>query len=471
MSATLKIKYFNTFILRESIEVQSKAFPAAGAETTGVNPTFHIEESRIKGGFNEPSVGLGLRAYIVDKEYKREHRENALIYSGIFNARTGVNDTNVFSIGESITKAVDIADGSIQKLYAEESNLTIFQENKVSRALIDKDAIFTAEGGQISTTAKVVIGQIAPYAGEYGISKNPESFAQFGYRKYFTDADRGVVLRLSRDGITEISSYGMSDFFKDTLKQVHRAYGMFDVHTKSYVLSITSNNNFARPSISTTYNGTNFTTSLITNNQESYKTITFDDRVNGWTSFFSYEPKFGVSVKNKFFTGNKGRVYQHYTNNNKNTFYGVFSPSIVELITNQNPSLVKQYGGINYEGTQNWKMTSFAAPVDDDNNAVAYMIPGSITGRRGNRYIGFTPIEKKYYAHLKQNNIVVYNNNAQITSSKVKTGVANIDITGVKGFFANVILEHEPVTNLYKTDKTKHAELFSVGFNYEQSLY
>ena len=116
-------------------------------------------------------------------------------------------------------------------------------------------------------------------------------------------------------------------------------------------------------------------------------------------------------------------------------------------------------------------MTSFAAPVDDDNNAVAYMIPGSITGRRGNRYIGFTPIEKKYYAHLKQNNIVVYNNNAQITSSKVKTGVANIDITGVKGFFVNVILEHEPVTNLYKTDKTKHAELFSVGFNYEQSLY
>jgi hypothetical protein len=435
MSATLKIKYFNTFILRESIEVQSpsKAFPAAGAETTEVTPTFHIEESRIKGGFNEPSVGLGLRAYIVDKEYKREHRENALIYSGIFNARTGVNDTNVFSIGESITKAVDIADGSIQKLYAEESNLTIFQENKVSRALIDKDAIFTAED--------------------------------------FTDADRGVVLRLSRDGITEISSYGMSDFFKDTLKQTHRAYGMFDVHTKSYVLSITSNNNFIRPSISTTYDGNNFTTSLITTNKESYKTITFDDRVNGWTSFFSYEPKFGVSVKNKFFTGNKGRVYQHYVNNNKNTFYGVFSPSIIELITNQNPSLVKQYGGINYEGTQNWKMTSFTAPVDDDNNAVAYMVPGSITGRRGNKYVGFTPIEKKYYAHLKQDNTVVYNSNAQITSSKVKTGVANIDITGVKGFFANVLLEHEPVTNLYKTDKTKHAELFSVGFNYEQSLY
>ena len=60
----------------------------------------------------------------------------------------------------------------------------------------------------------MVIGQIIPYAGEYGISTNPESFAVQGYRKYFTDRSRGAVLRLSRDGITEISSYGMHDFLK-----------------------------------------------------------------------------------------------------------------------------------------------------------------------------------------------------------------------------------------------------------------
>lgn len=136
-----------------------------------------------------------------------------MIYSGIFNSRTGVNNTNQFSIGESITKAVDSVHGSIQKLYAEDTNLLIFQENKVNGALIDKDAIFTAEGSSLSTTARVVIGQITPYLGEYGIGKNPESFAVFGFRKYFVDKDRGAVLRLSRDGLTEISSYGMRSFF------------------------------------------------------------------------------------------------------------------------------------------------------------------------------------------------------------------------------------------------------------------
>ena len=66
-----------------------------------------------------------------------------MIYSGIFNSRTGINDTNVFSVGEDITRSVDPANGSIQRLYAEDTNLIIFQENKVSRAPIDKDIIYT----------------------------------------------------------------------------------------------------------------------------------------------------------------------------------------------------------------------------------------------------------------------------------------------------------------------------------------
>ena len=203
----------------------ASAYPAAGATQTADNE-WHIEESRIKGGFNEKTLDFGVKAYAVDKKYNRNHRENAMIYSGIFNSRTSVNNTNQFSIGENITKAVDSIYGSIQKLYAEDTNLLIFQENKVSGALIDKDAIFTAEGGGLTTTAKIVIGQITPYLGEYGIGKNPESFAVYGFRKYFVDKDRSAVLRLSRDGLTEISSYGMKSFFRDNLRISNKVFGM-----------------------------------------------------------------------------------------------------------------------------------------------------------------------------------------------------------------------------------------------------
>ena len=49
-----------------------------------------------------------------------------------------------------------------------------------------------------------------------------------------------AVLRLSRDGMTEISSYGMHDFFRDQLTQdgITRIVGGWDNHTKNYILSI-----------------------------------------------------------------------------------------------------------------------------------------------------------------------------------------------------------------------------------------
>ena len=91
MSATIEIAYYNTFAL-------------AGGESEG---TWHVEESRIKGGFNNTTVDFGVKAYLVDDEYSPRVRQNAMIYSGVFNAKTKVNNTNQFAINEPITKAVD----------------------------------------------------------------------------------------------------------------------------------------------------------------------------------------------------------------------------------------------------------------------------------------------------------------------------------------------------------------------------
>ena len=191
-------------------------------EAIGEERQWYIEEAVIRGGFNNTRASLGVRAYLAeDEDVIQQHRSNSLIYSGIYNSRTGVNDTNVFSVGEDITKSVNPSYGSIQKLFAENTNLNIFQENKVQYALINKDAVYSAEGSPMQTQSNVVIGQIIPYLGEYGISKNPESFATYGFQKYFADANRGIMGRLSRDGITEISSYGMKDYFRDALTTIN----------------------------------------------------------------------------------------------------------------------------------------------------------------------------------------------------------------------------------------------------------
>ena len=143
---SIEVAYFNSFLLKRLQDSSSvNTFPKwLDGTPDNANPVKHwyVEEARIRGGYNNTSTDYGVKAYIVEDEPKSQQLTNGLIYSGIFNSKTGFNETNVFSVGESITKSVDPAYGSIQKLYAEDTNLNIFQESKVSRALIDKDAIY-----------------------------------------------------------------------------------------------------------------------------------------------------------------------------------------------------------------------------------------------------------------------------------------------------------------------------------------
>ncbi|MDH3876662.1 MAG: hypothetical protein OET18_02365, partial [Desulfobacterales bacterium] len=144
----IEVKYFNSFILRKTVAADdiTPMWNGSRGDNTYANSNiidppavandnnWAIEESRIRGGYNNTSVQLGVKAYLVEDNPNASILTNSMIYSGIFNSRTGVNDTNVFSIGEDITKSVNPANGSIQKLYAENTNLTIFQEAKISRA-------------------------------------------------------------------------------------------------------------------------------------------------------------------------------------------------------------------------------------------------------------------------------------------------------------------------------------------------
>ena len=365
--AIIEIKYFNNFLLKK-INNSSEQVVWNGSfgipEVIGGYPvqsinqptSWAIEESRIRGGYNNTSVDYGAKAYIVEDEPMGTRRFNTLIYSGIFNSRTGINNTNVFSVGEDITRSLDPANGSIQKLYSEDTNLNIFQELKVSRALIDKDAIYSAEGSAAITSTPLVIGQIVPYAGEYGISTNPESFAVYGYRKYFTDRSRGAVLRLSGNGIEEISSYGMKDFFRDELALTSsiatggKALGAYDIYGSEYVLSLQST----------------LTTSSVERGP-SNKTLNFDERSQGWVSFFDYVPDEMFSLRNNFYsvkTNNSGvaQLWRHYDNSvRRGNYYGKDNPTSITFVFNPNPTNSKTFKTIGYEGSNGWQLDTYTS--------------------------------------------------------------------------------------------------------------
>ena len=440
----LEISYYNTFILSGGANIfyDSDENDFVPVEDIG---QWHVEESRIKGEFNGKSVDFGVKAYLVDFNYSQRTRGNALIHSGIFNAKTDVNETNQFSIGEPITKAVDIQNGSIQKLYAEDTNLLIFQENKVSRALIDKDAIFTQEGQPLTTASRVVIGQVGSFGGDYGISKNPESFAVYGGRKYFSDKNRGVVLRLSQDGLTPISDASMRSFFRDNLPKTKRIYGMYDERKNKYVISLQNDENISSTHLSE-YGGdgaTNLT-------KDVYATLSFDEASKGWVSFYTYKPTFGFSLDNEFYTYDNQNLYKHYSDNvQRCKFYtsSYSDPANVEFVFNDQPTTVKNFHTINYEGTTGWKMAS----SETDMHEAFPILSSDTTVSSLSIPINFVNKENKYYGHIRNN-----------TTTTSLNQIIGVDLSGVKGYFNKVKMQYWKPSEAIASSVNK-AELYAVG--------
>ena len=198
-----------------------------------------VESDRIRDDFNQVTIDNGPKvSAVLEEPYLEETRSSGLIYSGIYNSMSGVNNLNQFIQAEKITKDLNPIYGSIQKLFARNTDLVTLCEDKVFKILANKDALFNADGNANLTATENVLGQTVPFVGDYGISKNPESFAADAYRLYFTDRTRGNVLRLSQDGITSISDYGMSDWFADNLTGASRVIGSFDDKKSEYNISL-----------------------------------------------------------------------------------------------------------------------------------------------------------------------------------------------------------------------------------------
>ena len=127
------------------------------------------------------------------KPYVEERRSSGFIWSGIFNSMSGVNNLNQFIQAEKITKDLNPIHGSIQKLYARNTDLVTLCEDKVFKILANKDALFNADGNVNLTASENVLGQTIPFSGDYGISTNPESFAADAYRVFIFQIEQEEV--------------------------------------------------------------------------------------------------------------------------------------------------------------------------------------------------------------------------------------------------------------------------------------
>ena len=293
-----------------------------------------VESDRIRDDFNAPQIDNGIKASSVFLEYGEENKSSSIIYSGIYNSTSSTNNLNQFNMAEKITKDLNTTYGSIQAMKARDNDIVVFTEDKVLKVMSSgKDVLFNAGGNAQLTSTDRVLGTSTPFAGDYGISKNPESLAVDAYRMYFTDKERGAVLRLSGNGITPISDIGMKGYFREKLKYYINVLGSFDSVNDEYNLTLLKTTKFPTSSVD--------------------KTISFNEKSKGWISFKSFIPTSAVSVVDRYYTTNENKIYKHYSSSSdRNTFYSTHTPSTVDILFNEGPSAVKSFSTISYEGSQ-----------------------------------------------------------------------------------------------------------------------
>jgi len=313
-----------------------------------------VESNRIRDDYNAPIIDKGPKLSApLDEPYAEERRGSGMIFSQIFNSLSGVNRLNQFIQAEAITKDLNPIYGTIQKLHSRDTDAIVLCEDKCLKILANKDALYNADGNVNLTGNNAVLGQAIPYAGEFGISKNPESFSSYAFRAYFSDKNRGAVIRLSADGITNIAEKGMSDFFADNLRVSRNIIGSYDDDKDIYNITLdrlTSDwNNQFNPSQDYQLNPD---CNAIGPQINVPTTISFKESVDGWTSRKDFVPESGVSLNNRYYTFKEGRVYEHGINIAANNFYGVQYDSSFNVIVNDIPNNVKGFSTVNYTGTQ-----------------------------------------------------------------------------------------------------------------------
>jgi len=92
-------------------------------------------------------------------------------------------------------------------------------------------------------------------------------------------------------------------------------------------------------------------------------TITYSDRSNGWTSFWSFYPDWMLGMNSTFYTWKDGNLYEHDSSQVRNRFYFNFTPNINEYyfypskittVFNQDPTTNKMFKTLALESTLPW---------------------------------------------------------------------------------------------------------------------
>jgi hypothetical protein len=246
----------------------------------------------------------------------------------------------------------------------------MLQEDKVSKVYVDRSLTYDGSGNStVLNTQQRVLSEAVPYSGVYGIQDH-RSFTSIGNRRYWLDMARGVAIRLSNNGIEEISRYGMRGWFSNMCRTRMEAgelgaFGAYDIQNDLYMI----------------YFGTG-------------NTVVFDEKNNAWPTFTDVViPTFSTYLNNRSFLIYNDFLWEMNYPGVKNTqrITGAESAKVssIKFSSNVEPKALKNYLGIHLDSTHAMAVGITTDALDGRTAQSSSLVVGDFTEREQEWHASF----------------------------------------------------------------------------------
>jgi len=312
--------------------------------------------------FFDSAVNDNGRAQAIEVNAQQLYNPVLVRFGGAYQAGTSVNKTSDFYF-ENFEEA-DRRFGDIRKLYIRDRYMRCYQKFQIGIFPILLQIIRDTAGNPLEANSDTLINKINyPYSGNYGIGDVPESFAADNYSDYFVDNYRGVVCRLSQDGITVLSVvYNCNSFFANKLPLFRKSlnngnpasgqvytgdatvYGLFEAKTNKYIVSLEEINR---------YDGDG---NLIFH-QDPY-TLSFNetrDKKEGFESMLSFYPENMVCIDVLSIAFKSGVLWKFTEDAPRCNFFGVQYDAYITGAFNENSLEKKTWQSLTELASDVWE--------------------------------------------------------------------------------------------------------------------
>ncbi len=326
--------------------------------TSGATSTFHVIDNNFSDLYLSSVWSQG-RPLVVDEDIKEEYYPAMLRFSQSYIYGTNINNLSRFYPNNF--EEADASFGDILRLKTRENFIRLFQRYKVAMIPIYRSIIIdNATSTQVSLSEKL-LNKPNYYSGEYGIDRYGSSLVSTDYGDYFIDTINRAIVRVSLDGITNISDvFNLSVWANQKINIDSYGYGCFNYENRNVIMLV---------------GNVDFGTSTITNN-----IVAYNEPDKKFESFYGFTKVQSMLFINGYiyslyadptFQINQGWHLYIHDNQTRNNFFGKQQTSSISTVFNGALQAKKTYTAIEELANGLWTGTVSTGPLTNQSTSLS----------------------------------------------------------------------------------------------------